>query len=115
MFTVVHVRMADTKEIVFNDDVMETEFNEVLLEYLEMKRRSSRDEDASDEDVSSSGNDSDISSPIIPDIVGVEPPLSTPSQLRLPVPVAPTSRLALDASARKTIALIILEGRSSSY
>ena len=113
MFTVVHVRMADTKEIVFNDDVMETEFNEVLLEYLEMKGRSSRDEDASDEDVSSSGNDSDISSPIIPDIVGVEPPLSTPCQLRLPVP--PTSRLALDASARKTIASIILEGRSSSY
>ncbi len=56
----VHGRMADAMEIVFDDDLVETEFNEILLDYLEMQGRSSSDEDASDEDESSSGNDSDI-------------------------------------------------------
>ena len=55
----------------------ETEFNEILLDYLEMQGRSSSDEDASDEDDSSSGNDSDIGHAISAKIVGdkgVEPP-----------------------------------------
>ena len=81
------VRMANTKDF-NNDDVMETEFNEVLLEYLEMEGRSSRDEDASDEEDSSSGNDSDIGRAISLDIVGdegVKLPLPTPPRLRLPV------------------------------
>ena len=56
----VHGRMADAMEIVFDGDLVEAEFNEILLDYLEMQGRSSSDEDASDEDESSSGNDSDI-------------------------------------------------------
>ena len=46
----VHVKMAVAMEIVFDDDLVETEFNEILLDYLEMHGRSSSDEDASDED-----------------------------------------------------------------
>ena len=53
-------RMADPMEIVFDDDLVKTEFNKFLLDYLEMQGRLSSDEDASDEDESSSGNDSDI-------------------------------------------------------
>ena len=67
----VHVRMADAMEIVFDDDLMETGFNEILLDYLEMQGRSSSDEYASDEDDSSSGNDSDIGHAISADIVGM--------------------------------------------
>ena len=69
--------MADAMEIVFDDDLVETEFNEILLDYLEMQGRLSSDEDASDEDESSSGNDSDIGRVISAKIVGdegVEPP-----------------------------------------
>ena len=72
----VHGRMADAMEIVFDGGV-EAEFNEILLDYLEMQRRLSSDEDASDEDDSSSGNDSDIGRAISAKIVGdegVEPP-----------------------------------------
>ena len=87
----VHGRMADAMEIVFDDDLVETEFNEILLDYLEMQGRLSSDEDASDEDESSSGNDSDIGRAISAKIVGdegVEPPrhqLHPPRRLPLPV------------------------------
>ena len=47
----VQVRMGDAMEIVFDDDLVETEVNEILLDYLEMQGRSSSDEDASDEDL----------------------------------------------------------------
>ena len=73
----VHDRMADPMEVVFDNDVVKTEFNEILLDYLEMQVRLSSDEDASDEDESSSGNDSDIGRAISAEIVGdegVEPP-----------------------------------------
>ena len=40
--------MADAMEIVFDGDLVEAEFNEILLDYLEMQRRSSSDEDACD-------------------------------------------------------------------
>ena len=63
-------KMVDTMEIVFDDDLVKTEFNEILLDYLEMKGRLSSDEDASDEDESSSGNDSDIGRAINAEIVG---------------------------------------------
>ena len=46
--------MADPMEI---RHLVKTEFNKILLDYLEMKGRLSSDEDASDEDESSSGND----------------------------------------------------------
>ena len=62
--------MVDTMEIVFDDDLVKTEFNEILLDYLEMKGRLSSDEDASDEDESSSGNDSDIGRAINAENVG---------------------------------------------
>ena len=68
----VHSRMADLMEIVFDDDLVKTEFNEILLDYLEMQGRLSSDEDASDEDESSSGNDSDIGRAISAKIVGNE-------------------------------------------
>ena len=66
----VHSKMADPMEIVFDDDLVKTEFNEILLDYLEMQGRLSSDEDASDEDESSSGNDSDIGRAISAEIVG---------------------------------------------
>ena len=69
----VHGRMADAMEIVFGDGLVETE----LLDYLEMQQRLSSDEDVSDEDDSTSGNDSDIGRAISAEIVGdegVEPP-----------------------------------------
>ncbi len=66
----VHGKMADPMEIVFDDDLVETEFNEILLDYLEMQGRLSSDEGASDEDESSSGNDSDIGRAISAEIVG---------------------------------------------
>ena len=50
----VHGRMADPMDIVFDDDLVKTEFNKILLDYLEMQGRLSSDEDAS------SGNNSDI-------------------------------------------------------
>ena len=62
--------MADPMEIVFDDDLVKTEFNEILLDYLEMQGRVSSDEDASGEDESSSGNDSDIGRAISAEIVG---------------------------------------------
>ena len=62
--------MADPVEIVFDDDLVKTEFNEILLDYLEMQGRLSSDGDASDEDESSSGNDSDIGRAISAEIVG---------------------------------------------
>ena len=46
----VHGRMADPMEIVFYDDLVKTEFNGILLDYLEMQGRLSSDEDATDED-----------------------------------------------------------------
>ncbi len=73
----VHGKMADPMEIVFDGDLVKTEFNEILLDYLEMKGRLSSDEDASDEGESSPGNDSDIGRAISAKIVGdegVEPP-----------------------------------------
>ena len=72
----VHGKMADPMEI-FDDDLVKTEFNEILLDYLEMQGRLSSDKDVSDEDGSSSGNDSDIGRAISAEIVGdegVEPP-----------------------------------------
>ena len=65
----VHVKMAVAMEIVFDADLVETEFNESLLDYPEKQGRSSIDEDASDEDDSSSGNDSDIGRAISAEIV----------------------------------------------
>ena len=62
--------MADPMEIVFDDDLVKTEFNKILLDYLEMQGRLSSVEDASDEDESSSGNDSDIGRAISAKIVG---------------------------------------------
>ena len=41
----IHVRMAAAMEIVFDGDLVETEFNEILLDYLDMKGRSSSGED----------------------------------------------------------------------
>ena len=73
----VHGKMADPVEIVFDDDLVKTKVNDILLYYLEMQGRLSSDEDASDEDESSSGNDSDIGRAIRAEIVGksgVEPP-----------------------------------------
>ena len=73
----VHGRMVDPMEIVFDGDLVKTKFNEILLDYLEMQGRLSSDEDASDEDESTSGNDSGISRAISAKIVGdegVEPP-----------------------------------------
>ena len=61
--------MADAMEIVCDDNPVETEFNEVLVDYLDVQRRSSSDEDSSDRDESSSGNDSDIGHAISTDIV----------------------------------------------
>ena len=84
----VHGRMADPMEIVFDDDLVKTEFNKILLDYLEMQGRLSSDEDASDEDESSSGNDSDIGRAISADIVGdegVKPPRHPPRRLPLAV------------------------------
>ena len=66
----VHGKMADPMEIVFDDGLVKTEFNEILLDYLERQGRLSSDEDASDEDESSSGNDSDIGRAISAEIVG---------------------------------------------
>ena len=66
----VHGKMADPMEIVFDDYLVKTEFNKILLDYLEMQGRLSSDEDASDEDESSSGNDSDIGRAISAEIVG---------------------------------------------
>ena len=64
----VHSKMADPMEIVFDDDdLVKTEFNEI---YLEMQGRLSSDEDASDEDESISGNDSDIGRAVSAEIVG---------------------------------------------
>ena len=83
----VHGRMADAMEIVSDDDLVETEFNEILLDYLEMQGRSSSDEDASDEDDPSSGNDSDIGHAISAKIVGdkgVEVRTAAPRRLPLP-------------------------------
>ena len=54
-------------EFVFDD-----EWNEILLDYLDMQGRSSSDEDAFDDDASddsSSGNDSDIIRAISADIL----------------------------------------------
>ena len=74
---------------------METEFNKILLDYLDMQWRSSSDEDSSDQDESSSGNDSDIGRAISADIVGdvgVEPPSpATPAP-----PTASTSTSNVD-------------------
>ena len=58
---------ADAMEIVSDDDLVE-----ILLDYLEMQGRSSSDEDASDEDDWSSGNDSDFGRAISAEIVGGE-------------------------------------------
>ena len=44
----VHGRVADAMEIIFDGDLVDAEFNEILLDYLEMQRRSSSDEDACD-------------------------------------------------------------------
>ena len=69
--------MADPMEIGFDDDLVKTEFIKFLLDYLELQWRLSSDEDVSDEDESSSGNDSDIGRAISAEIVGdevVEPP-----------------------------------------
>ena len=87
--------MADAMEIVFEDDLVETEFNGILLDYHEMQGSSRCDEDGSDEDDSSSGNDSDIGCAISADIVGyegVEPP---PSATSAP-PTASTSDSGVD-------------------
>ena len=45
-----HVKMADAMEIVFDGDLVETEFNKILLDYLDMQGRLCSDEDASDDD-----------------------------------------------------------------
>ena len=83
----VHGKMADPMEIVFDDDLMKTEFNEILLDYLEMQGRLSSDEDASDEDESSSGNDSDIGRAISAKIVGKRGRTAAPPA----TPVPPTA------------------------
>ena len=44
----VHGRMADAVEMVFDGGLVEAEFYEILMDYLEMQRRSSSDEDACD-------------------------------------------------------------------
>ena len=73
--------MADAMEVPFDGDLVETEFNEILEDYLNMQGRSDSDEGNSDYDVtddSSSANDSYIGHAISADIVGdgvVEPPL----------------------------------------
>ena len=68
-------------EVPFDGDLVETEFNEILEDYLNMQGRSDSDEGNSDydgTDDSSSANDSDIGRAISADIVGdgvVEQPL----------------------------------------
>ena len=46
----VHVKMADAMEIVFDGDLVKTEFDKILLDYLDMQGRLCSDEDASDDD-----------------------------------------------------------------
>ena len=94
----VHGRMADPMEIVFDDDLVKTEFNEILLDYLEMQGRLSSDEDASDEDESSSGNDWHWSCDKCQNCgdEGVEPPrhpLHPSRRLPLAVPVVGASTI----------------------
>ena len=98
--------MADAMEIVCDDHLVETEFNEVLVDYLDVQRRSTSDEDSSDQDESGSGNDSDIGRAISTDIVedgGVSSrrphrPSHPPRRRPLPVTAASTSRGTLNAS-----------------
>ena len=87
----VHVRM----EVVFDGDLVDTEFNKILLDYLDMKGRSSSGEDASDEEDSSSGNDSDIGRAISTDIVGDEGVELQPSATQA-LPTASTSTSGID-------------------
>ena len=84
----VHGKMADPMEIVFDGDLVKTEFNEILLDYLEMKGI------LSDEDESSSGNDSDIGRAIIAENVGKRGRTAAPPATPIP-PTATTCTVAV--------------------
>ena len=124
-------------EIPFDGDLVETEFNEILEDYLNMQGRSDSDEGDSDDDDtddSSSANDSDIGRAICTNIVGVgwsnhrcsrgpvaiHPPGRLPLSVVVPVTVTVASmesmsRGTLDASVREASASTVLERGHSSH